>query len=439
MEEDVPIEAPLVNRAIANAQSRVEAMHFDTRKNLFEYDNVMNDQRKAIYALRKQILEGRYQPEILDEQTRKEQAAKLAPPPEKSGPHTIESLAKTVLPKVTQIVDAHCRALCEARGQDASGDEPFPVGGIEPERLTHELYRHYGAMTPLADVAGDRRKILARAADVVARSLIQQRERVHDLSFKKVEETVFEICPDSVHPDEWDLPALEAAMRKRFRVEVGLREVEQDLDKLVDRLWKAVDKALTEKEESFGLYTFLFYVRQFYLAEIDEQWIGHLKNIEHLRTGIGLVGYATRNPKNEYKLRGFNLFKDMWEGIEHTVLDRVLQMRLTEAQRQAAEEGAEYETAVTRANQPGGGGGDRRRPGAKAANLNAEQLSRLQEAARQAMEKIAAAGAGGAGAAAPQPQPAPAPAPRKIPKVGKNDPCPCGSGKLYRRCHGKDE
>ena len=55
------------------------------------------------------------------------------------------------------------------------------------------------------------------------------------------------------------------------------------------------------------------------------------------------------------------------------------------------------------------------------------------------MEKIAAAGAGGAGAAAPQPQPAPAPAPRKIPKVGKNDPCPCGSGKLYRRCHGKDE
>jgi preprotein translocase subunit SecA len=60
MEEDVPIEAPLVNRAIANAQGRVEAMHFDTRKNLFEYDNVMNDQRKAIYALRKQILEGRY-------------------------------------------------------------------------------------------------------------------------------------------------------------------------------------------------------------------------------------------------------------------------------------------------------------------------------------------------------------------------------------------
>ncbi|MBK8715114.1 MAG: preprotein translocase subunit SecA [Deltaproteobacteria bacterium] len=86
MEEDVPIEAPLVNRAIENAQEKVEAMHFDTRKNLFEYDNVMNEQRKAIYALRKQILEGRYQPEILDDAARKEQGHRLPAAPETSGP-----------------------------------------------------------------------------------------------------------------------------------------------------------------------------------------------------------------------------------------------------------------------------------------------------------------------------------------------------------------
>ena len=78
MEEDVPIEAPLVNRAIENAQQKVEAMHFDTRKNLFEYDNVMNEQRKAIYALRKQILEGRYRPEILDERGAQGAAAQAA-------------------------------------------------------------------------------------------------------------------------------------------------------------------------------------------------------------------------------------------------------------------------------------------------------------------------------------------------------------------------
>jgi preprotein translocase subunit SecA len=87
-------------------------------------------------------------------------------------------------------------------------------------------------------------------------------------------------------------------------------------------MWKQVEALLTQREQEFGLYTYLFYVRKFYLEEIDEQWIAHLKNIEHLRTGIGLVGYATRNPKNEYKLRGYNLFKEMWEGIENTVLAR---------------------------------------------------------------------------------------------------------------------
>ncbi|MCA9662029.1 MAG: SEC-C domain-containing protein, partial [Myxococcales bacterium] len=450
MEEDVPIEAPMVNRAIAQAQQRVEAMHFDTRKNLFEYDNVMNEQRKAIYALRKQILEGRYQPEILDEQTREEMQAKLAPPPETSGPHTIESLAKTVLPKVTKIVDAHCRSILAAEGIEPAGDEPFPPGGIDAERLTHELYRHYGAMADLDDVRTDRAQIVAKAADVVARSLIQQRERIHDLAFKKVEELVFQVCPGDVHPDEWDLPALEEGVAKYFRVKISIREVEEDVDKLVDRVWKEVEAGLATKEDEFGLYTYLFYVRQFYLAEIDGQWIGHLKNIEHLRTGIGLVGYATRNPKNEYKIRGFNLFKDMWEGIEHTVLDKVLGMRLTAEQQRQAEEGAEYETAVTRANSQ-----DRRRARGSARRQAAsnEQLSRLQEAARQAMatlaqtglkptgEERAAAAAAITGAAAGEEDKAASGGGRRRrrgPKVGKNDPCPCGSGKLYRRCHGKD-
>jgi preprotein translocase subunit SecA len=436
MEEDVPIEAPLVNRAIANAQSRVEAMHFDTRKNLFEYDNVMNDQRKAIYALRKQILEGRYQPEILDDQARKEQAKNLPPPPEKSGAHTVASLSKTVAPKVTQIVDAHCRAVLNSMDLPFDAPDPFPPNGIVPERLTHELYRHYGALVLLEDVKTDRAKVLARAVDVVARSLIQQRERVHDLAFKLVEQTVLQLCPEDVHPDEWDLPGLEKAMLTRFRVKLDLREVEDNIDKLVDRVWSSVNELLTRREQEFGLYTFLFYVRQFYLGEIDEQWIAHLKNIEQLRTGIGLVGYATRNPKNEYKIRGFNLFKDMWEGIENTVNDKVLSMQLTAAQKQQAEEGAEYETAVTRATrQAGERGSSMQRRTAQ----NQAELARLQDAARAAMERLQAGASGQIGqSTAATSTPEPAPTEKKMPKVGKNDPCPCGSGKLYRRCHGKD-
>jgi preprotein translocase subunit SecA len=448
MEEDVPIEAPLVNRAIANAQAPVEAMHFDTRKNLFEYDNVMNEQRKAIYALRKQILEGRYQPEILDDAARKEQSKKLLPPPEKSGPHTVESLARTVTPKITTIVEGHIRAVLEEAGLPSDGPIPadsLPPGGIRPEKLSHELYRHYGALVNLEDVKDDRRKIVARAVDVVARSLIQQRERVHDLSFRLVEEQILKLCPETVHPDEWDLDGLEKVVLERFKVKLDLAQVEPNLDKLVDRIWKQVEAQLTQREQEFGLYTYLFYVRKFYLEEIDEQWIAHLKNIEHLRTGIGLVGYATRNPKNEYKIRGYNLFKEMWESIESTVLRQVQSLRLTEEQRQQAEQGAEYETAVTRANRSAQE--PRRKAGQGRAAAGNEQVSRLQDAAREAMQRLLAAGVQAPGAQpgqAPQAQ-APAqseaeaePRERKLPKVGKNDPCPCGSGKLYRRCHGKE-
>ncbi len=385
MEEDVPIEAGMVNKAIANAQTRVEQMHFDTRKNLFEYDNVMNEQRKAIYALRKQILEGRYQPEILDEQARQEQIDKLPPPPDTSGPHTVESMKKDVYTRVLKIIDNHCRERMQAAGDDPSGDDPFPSEGIDHHALTHDLYRHFGAMVPLQAVETDRAQIIEQALDVVARSLIQQRERVHELAFKKVDEMVDELCPADVHPDEWDLQGLEKVTLERFGATVDLSEVEDNLEKLVDRVWVSVEALLTKREGEFGLYTFLFYVRQFYLAEIDEQWIAHLKNIEHLRTGIGLVGYATRNPKNEYKIRGFNLFRDMWESIEHTVLDKILSMRLTAEQQQKAEEGAEYETTVTRGN---AGRRSRSRGNAGRQSLNKDQAAKVQEAARQMMQSM---------------------------------------------------
>jgi preprotein translocase subunit SecA len=136
----------------------------------------------------------------------------------------------------------------------------------------------------------------------------------------------------------------------------------------------------------------------------------------------------------------------MWESIENTVLRQVQSLRLTEEQRQQAEQGAEYETAVTRANR--GAQEPRRRAGQGRAAAGNEQINRLQDAAREAMQRLLAAGVQQPGAQQParaqapaqaQPEPeAEAPRERKLPKVGKNDPCPCGSGKLYRRCHGKE-
>ena len=144
----------------------------------------------------------------------------------------------------------------------------------------------------------------------------------------------------------------------------------------------------------------------------------------------------------------------MWEGIENTVLKQILSMRLTAEQKQQAEEGAEYETAVTRANRQAQE--PRRRAGSGRAAAGSEQIAKLQDAAREAMQRLLGAQArtqatgqasglapgqatGQAGqAASGQPATQEAPREKQVPRVGKNDPCPCGSGKLYRRCHGKD-
>ncbi len=441
MEEDVPIEAPLVNRAIENAQQKVEAMHFDTRKNLFEYDNVMNEQRKAIYALRKQILEGRYRPEVQGDDPRREQIEKPGAAPEKSGPHTVASLAKQVGERVKGIVDAHIVKLLQQRGEldpddtgegsgpyRSDGKPRFPKDGIEHEALTHELYRHFGAMVPFGAVKNDYDALLKLANEEVARALIQQRERLHDLAYANVGKTVETLCPPDTHPDEWEIDTLEKTIKERYGAEMSIRDVPQNVEDLVDLCWSAVEKLLLSREQEFGLYVYLFQVRQLWLGEIDAQWIAHLKNIEHLRTGIGLVGYATRNPKNEYKIRGFNLFREMWEGIEQTVLDKVINMRLTEEQRRQAEEGAEYETALTRANSRRAGGPAPQQQRVAAARA---QLDRVAQAARQAAEQVQGAMSGQA-----EPAARAKPAAPSLPEVGANDPCPCGSGKRYKKCHG---
>src|SRR5262249_59471729 len=98
MEEDVPIEHPWINKSIETAQKKVEGHNFDIRKNLLEYDDVMNQQRKTVYALRRQVLEGRYVPEPSEEEQKKGKTAADVPAPTESGKHDVESLAKIIRP-----------------------------------------------------------------------------------------------------------------------------------------------------------------------------------------------------------------------------------------------------------------------------------------------------------------------------------------------------
>src|SRR4029078_11784296 len=106
MEEDVPIEHGLINRAIENAQKKVEGHNFDIRKNLLEYDDVMNQQRKTIYALRRRVREGRYAPEPTEEEKKKGKTAAEMAVPTESGKHTVESLAQCVRPALARMSGA---------------------------------------------------------------------------------------------------------------------------------------------------------------------------------------------------------------------------------------------------------------------------------------------------------------------------------------------
>src|SRR5262249_53605971 len=138
MEEDVPIEHPLINRAIENAQKKVEGHNFDIRKNLLEYDDVMNQQRKTIYALRRQILEGRYAPEPTEEEKKQGKTAAGGPVPEQSGPHTVASLAGVVRPTLARMVDA----LTQPPPAPApTPDNPSPVVSTAPTPLDPDRLR----------------------------------------------------------------------------------------------------------------------------------------------------------------------------------------------------------------------------------------------------------------------------------------------------------
>lgn len=146
-----------------------------------------------------------------------------------------------------------------------------------------------------------------------------------------------------------------------------------------------------------------------YTQAIDQAWVDHLSNMEHLRDGIGLRGYGQRDPKNEYKKEGYNLFLNMMANVSSKVLERLFEIQVEDQEqiesmeREAeAKHHKELEQAVARHV------GEAPAPAAPAL----QQLEAARQAASQRMVK------------------------REEPKIGRNDLCPCGSGKKFKQCHG---
>ncbi|MDO3376714.1 preprotein translocase subunit SecA [Geoalkalibacter halelectricus] len=217
------------------------------------------------------------------------------------------------------------------------------------------------------------------------------RDTIEAVIDESVEDMVGTFCPDKATPQDWDLSRLGEDFFNLFSFHPQLPDPEgplPDRDELEEDLKKAAKERLQEKEEEFTSPVMEHLMKVILLQTIDTQWKDHLLSIDHLKEGIGLRGYAQRNPKQEYKKEAYGLFMEMMGRIRQEVLNKLYRVQL------AREEDVE--------------------------RLEAEQRRRRIVLNRSAD--------------AEQPQ---KPATREEDKVGRNDPCPCGSGKKYKKCCGR--
>ena len=294
MKEGESIIHPWVNKSLERAQAKVEGRNFDIRKQLLKYDDVMNDQRKAIFGQRLEIMQAEDVNEIADDMR-----------------HGV----------VADLVDAH--------------------------------------------------------------------------------------MPPRSYADAWDAPGLYAAVIEKLGLDLPIikwaAEEGVDQDAMAERITEASDKMMAEKTEAFGPDVMRSIEKQLLLQTIDGKWRDHLLRLEHLRAVVGFRGYAQRDPLNEYKTEGFQLFENMLNSLRVDVTQKLSQIRPVTPEEQKA------------------------------------MIAQAQ----------AAAAAPVAGAAAPAVvEPAAEPAPVRLAGFDETDPatwgnpsrndlCPCGSGKKFKHCHGQ--
>ena len=402
MPDDEPIEHPLVSRSIENAQRKVEERNFDIRKNLLEYDDVMNAQRKTVYTLRQQLLLGRYAPEEHDENGKSTGEIRKIPLDEK--------IAERARPLVAQIIGYFCEPQLQPKDDNGKGRPPTEAelknAGklVELPSLQHEVYQMWGVKL---DLEGRRERtphsVYEELAELVPQGLSEQRERVLDLLDRVVGAMVEESCPPGKQAEDWDWKSIHQGFREHFQVDPD-KSIDEigDAEFLVRELYRLGEKAFLAKEQDIGPDLLLRAFRHTYVEGIDEAWVDHLSNMEHLRDGIGLRGYGQRDPKNEYKKEGYNLFLNMMAKISSTVLVKLFEVQVHRQEELAA--------------------------------IEAEAEARHRA-------ELEAAVARHPGDADPTPEAAPLPVQARrsappTPKIGRNDLCPCGSGKKFKKCHG---
>ncbi len=321
MEEGVPIESKMITRRIETAQKAVEGQHFESRKHLLEYDDVMNKQREAVYGLRRRLLEGTDQKDLILE-------------------------------------------------------------------------------------------------DYVSAILADQME---------------EFCPPKSHADDWNIKGLKDAIFTRFGVDIlaeGVKPETLNRQELGDAIFGKLKERYDAKEKLIGPVAMRHHERMIMLSVIDQQWKDHLLGMDHLKEGIGLRGYGQHDPLVEYKKESFDMFEAMMQRFQEDTVRYLYLMQIIErpvdpGPTQPPEAGSNGQEPASPAHSADGNG--RRHP--KMVSTSADELEEaFMRRKRRELEQARMAGGG----ETPQVQQVV----RGQDKVGRNDPCPCGSGKKYKKCHG---
>ena len=266
------------------------------------------------------------------------------------------------------------------------------------------------------DVANDQRKVLyAQRNQVLEAQSIG--EIVADLRDGAFTELVQRFVPHGSVEEQWDIPALQMALEGDWQVGVALDQLVKESksvsdEDVLEQVLLAAQRAYQGKADLVGLDSWSAFERSIMLQVIDTQWREHLSALDHLRQGIHLRGYAQKNPKQEYKREAFELFSGMLDRVRDEVIRLLMTVRV---QTQEQVEQAEQEAA--------------------------QQHMQNVQYQHAAYDEIAAAEADAAEAPAAAPAQVtgdhPGTVRNLLPKVGRNDPCPCGSGKKYKQCHGK--
>jgi preprotein translocase subunit SecA len=261
------------------------------------------------------------------------------------------------------------------------------------------------------DVANEQRKVIYHmrnsllAAEEIGETISEFRREALDYAINQ------HIPPQSL-PEQWDISGLEAVLYSDFGVRLPVQQWLDEDEKLYEetlreRILEALIAAYNEKEELAGAEALRTFEKQIVLRVLDDLWKDHLSTMDHLRHGIHLRGYAQKNPKQEYKRESFTLFQELLESIKR---DSIRVLSHVQVRR---EDPAEEEQRLRR---------------------DAEELAQRMQfqhaevSALEADQEDPEAEGDVAAAAAPT---------RTEQKIGRNEPCPCGSGKKYKHCHGQ--